>query len=161
LAVLDEELHRLGERLRAPLVLCYLDGKTQDEAARQLGWSLRTFKRRLEQARACLRARLTPRGLALPAVLLPTAVSDGSAPARPPARPAATPGAARQPGGGAAAACAPAVLTRGVLRPLPLTRLQAAAVVLAAGVVALGVGALTRSTPASTPPAAAAAAAPP
>src|SRR5205085_2443405 len=37
-AVLDEELHRLAPRYQAPLVLCYLEGQTRDEAARQLGW---------------------------------------------------------------------------------------------------------------------------
>src|SRR5262249_43591637 len=58
-AVLDEELHGLPERYRAPLLLCYLEGQTQDQAARRLGWSLRTLKRRLEQARELLRRRLT------------------------------------------------------------------------------------------------------
>jgi RNA polymerase sigma factor (sigma-70 family) len=70
LAVLDEELARLPERHRAPLVLCYLEGKVRDEAARELGWSLGTFKRRLDEGRQRLRARLERRGLALPAVLL-------------------------------------------------------------------------------------------
>jgi RNA polymerase sigma factor (sigma-70 family) len=70
-AVLDEELARLPERCRAPLVLCYLEGRTRDEAAQQLGWSLGTFKRRLERGRNLLRSRLTRRGLALSAALLP------------------------------------------------------------------------------------------
>jgi RNA polymerase sigma factor (sigma-70 family) len=68
-AVLHEELHGLPEGLRVPLVLCYLESATQDEAARQLGWSLRTLKRRLERGRALLHLRLTRRGLTLSAVL--------------------------------------------------------------------------------------------
>jgi RNA polymerase sigma factor (sigma-70 family) len=70
LATLDAEVVRLPARFRGPVVLCYLEGQTQDEAARQLGWSLRTLKRRLEQARELLRLRLQRRGLALSAALL-------------------------------------------------------------------------------------------
>lgn len=68
-AALDEELAQMAERHRAPLVLCLLEGATRDEAAAQLGWSLSTFKRRLERGREILRARLDRRGLALSAVL--------------------------------------------------------------------------------------------
>jgi RNA polymerase sigma factor (sigma-70 family) len=91
LAVLDEELARLPKQLRAPLVLCHLEGRTRDEAARELGWSLGTLKRRLEQGRASLHARLSRRGLSLAALLAAgvggTAVSS--------ARAAATAAAAR------------------------------------------------------------------
>ncbi len=68
-SVLDEELRKLPEPYRAPLVLCYLEGATQDEAARRLGWSLGTFRRRLEQGRNRLGRRLARRGLTLSATL--------------------------------------------------------------------------------------------
>src|SRR5262249_32744489 len=58
LTVLDEELQKLSGVYRAPLVLCFLEGKTRDEAAGLLGWSLSTLQRRLERARKCLAARL-------------------------------------------------------------------------------------------------------
>jgi RNA polymerase sigma factor (sigma-70 family) len=63
-AALDEELASLPASLRAPLVLCYLDGLTRDEAAARLDCSLRTLHRRLNEGRRRLRARLTRRGLA-------------------------------------------------------------------------------------------------
>jgi RNA polymerase sigma factor (sigma-70 family) len=63
--VLDEELRRLPERYRIPLLLCYLEGRTQDEAARQLDWSVRTLRRRLERARNLLKARMIRRGATL------------------------------------------------------------------------------------------------
>jgi len=69
LGILDQELNRLPDPLRAPLVLCYLEGRTQDEAARQLGWSLNTFRRRLERGRHLLEARLRGRGVALPSAM--------------------------------------------------------------------------------------------
>ena len=49
LGILDHELGQMSDQYRAPLVLCYLEGRTQDEAARQLGWSLSTVRRRLAQ----------------------------------------------------------------------------------------------------------------
>lgn len=60
---LDQELQRLPERLRSPRLLCYLSGLTRDEAAKQLGWSLGTLKRRLEEGRKALRIRLDRRGI--------------------------------------------------------------------------------------------------
>src|SRR5262249_18349676 len=68
-AALDEELAELPDRLRAPLVLCYLEARTRDEAARELGWSPRTLRRRLDEGRRRLHLRLTRRGLSLPAAL--------------------------------------------------------------------------------------------
>jgi RNA polymerase sigma factor (sigma-70 family) len=69
LGVLDEELTGLPERYRAPLVLCYLEGITRDEAARQLGCPLGTLKSRLERGRELLHLRLARRGITLAAAL--------------------------------------------------------------------------------------------
>jgi RNA polymerase sigma factor (sigma-70 family) len=69
LGILDDELARLSDRYRAPLVLCYLEGRTQDEVARHLGWGLNTLRRRLAQGRRLLEARLRGRGVTLPAAL--------------------------------------------------------------------------------------------
>src|SRR5262249_23439718 len=56
-ALLHAELAALPERLRQPLVLCYLEGLAQEEAARQLGWSATTVKGRLQRGRNLLRRR--------------------------------------------------------------------------------------------------------
>src|SRR5262249_46637623 len=67
LAVLDEEMGRLPEKFRAPLVLCYLQGRTNEEAARELGCAAGTLKWRLGRARVLLGERLAGRGVALSA----------------------------------------------------------------------------------------------
>jgi RNA polymerase sigma factor (sigma-70 family) len=84
-AVLDEELRRLPQWLREPVILCYLEGKTNSEAAAQLGWQTSTLKGRLARARERLRARLVRRGLAFPAALSATAIAEQAAPAAVPA----------------------------------------------------------------------------
>jgi RNA polymerase sigma factor (sigma-70 family) len=81
--VLDAELAQLPDRWRLPLVLCYLEGRTQEEAARQLAWSKKTLCRRLDKARAALGRRLRRRGV-WPAALAAVLLSDSVAPAAPP-----------------------------------------------------------------------------
>jgi RNA polymerase sigma factor (sigma-70 family) len=62
-AVLDEELVALPEKYRAALVLCYLEGLTNEEAARRLGWPTGSMSYRLARGRELLRRRLARRGL--------------------------------------------------------------------------------------------------
>src|SRR5579871_2674908 len=76
--VLEEELQRLPKRFQAPLLLCYLEGKTRDEAARALGWSLGTVRGRLERGRELLRLRLTRRGLTLSTALLASLLTENA-----------------------------------------------------------------------------------
>ena len=61
-AELHDEIDRLPEKFRQPIILCYLQGQTQPQAARTLGWPLGTVQIRLHRGRERLRSRLTRRG---------------------------------------------------------------------------------------------------
>jgi RNA polymerase sigma factor (sigma-70 family) len=67
--ILDEEIHRLPLKYRAPVVLCYLEGMTHEEAAQRLQWPVGSVKGRLSRARTLLQSRLTRRGVACGAAL--------------------------------------------------------------------------------------------
>jgi RNA polymerase sigma factor (sigma-70 family) len=76
LAVLDEELDHLPPHYREPLVLCYLEGLTRDEAARRLGVPAATVKAQLERGRKRLGDALMRRGCALGVGLLALAATS-------------------------------------------------------------------------------------
>ncbi|MBP3956892.1 sigma-70 family RNA polymerase sigma factor [Gemmata sp. G18] len=77
-AALHEALDALPDRFRLPLVLCYLDGLSRDEAAAQLGWTAGSVKAGLERGREKLRAALECRGVTLGAGLLTALAGFGS-----------------------------------------------------------------------------------
>jgi RNA polymerase sigma factor (sigma-70 family) len=140
LRVLDEELAQLPEPYREPLVACFLEERTQDEAARHLGWSLSTLRRRLEHGKELLRARLTRRGATLAGGLLAGAFAPSARAAVPPG----LVGGVREPSAVAKALAATAV--RGTLG----AKLALATVALFA-VAGIGFGLTSNAPPADAP----------
>jgi len=139
-AILDEELNGLPERLRAPLVLCYLEGLTHDQAASRLSQPVGTIRSRLSRGRERLRVRLTRRGVQTDDAVL------GSAAALETVSPAllettvrsALEFAVSQTGASALASAGAVALAKGVLNTMMISKLTltaacALALVLTAG----------------------------
>jgi RNA polymerase sigma factor (sigma-70 family) len=84
--VLDEELKQLPAKYRAPLVLCYLEGMTNEEAAHRLGWPVGSMSYRLARGRQMLRERLGNRRQALTALPLLALLRTHAAPQEVPSR---------------------------------------------------------------------------
>ncbi len=153
-AVLDEELERLPSKYRDPFFLCFIQGQTRDQAARQLGSSLRTLHRRLERARKLLHARLTRRGLTLSVALAALGLTQQGARAAVPSlvasatiRMARLCGAGKAHAAGACSATALALADR-VGRSMMLIKLKTmAALVAAACLIATGAGVLLHEEP--------------
>jgi RNA polymerase sigma factor (sigma-70 family) len=141
--VLDDEIARLPDKYRAPFVLCYLEGRTNEEAAAQLGCPKGTVLSRLSRGRERLRARLARRGVALTAAAFAFTLSQNAASASVPASlvtptvGAALPFAA----GTAANALVPAqvaALAEGALQTMTLLKLKVTAAVLVLAMLGTG-----------------------
>jgi RNA polymerase sigma factor (sigma-70 family) len=134
-SVLDEEVRRLPEKYRTPVVLCYLEGLTNEAAASQLGCPTGTVVTWLARARQRLRSRLERRGVALPAggVAALFATSEGGALA-PPAflQPTVKASLLFARDRSAAGVVSPrvALLTKGALHAMFMDRLKIAAILL-------------------------------
>ena len=156
-AIIDEELGRLTDRYRFPLILCDLEGQTHEQAAVQLRCPVGTIKSRLSRGTAKLRSRLVRRGLD-PArgLLAPTLFSDPTT-AVPADLLRSTIGTATQLAAGrtvaaGAVSAAIAALVQDPLRTITMITLKLAAVALtAAGVVAAGAGVLARQAAGDRP----------
>jgi len=141
---LDDELNRLPEKYRVPLVLCYLDGQTHEQAARHLGCPRKTVTTRLARGCQRLRARLTRRGVALSAVALAAALSESAR-----AMPAALLERTIQAAASGAVPAGIAALAREVLMSMFISKLKLVTMLLlAAGVFGAAAVAVIRPAPA-------------
>jgi RNA polymerase sigma factor (sigma-70 family) len=77
--VLDEEIERLPQKYRMPVILCYLSDKSHEQAARTLGCPKSSLTSRLAKARELLQQRLTRRGFTVPAGLLAALLTEATA----------------------------------------------------------------------------------
>ncbi len=141
-----EELDRLPEKFREPIVLCHLEGLTREMAAQQLGWPLGTVQSRLARGQEQLRSRLLRRGVTFSAGLAAAGTASATMST---AWGAATARAAIRIGRGetvaAAASATAASMTRRVLIAMLIHKFKGAAIAaLVCGSLAIGATTLAR-----------------
>jgi RNA polymerase sigma factor (sigma-70 family) len=147
-ATIDEEIGRLSDKDRLPLILCDLEGRTHEQAAVQLRCPVGTVKSRLSRARVKLRSRLIRRGLNPTPPLLVATFSSGPIAAVPANLLRSTVGAVSA----GAVSARVAALVQDPLRTLTMITLKyAAAALTAAGIVAAGAGVFARQAPGDQP----------
>jgi RNA polymerase sigma factor (sigma-70 family) len=163
-AAVHEELRRLPEKYRAALVLCDLEGRTHQEAARALGWPIGTVKSRQAHGRGLIRHRLARRGLGFAVGAVAISRGHSAALAMPRHLARATVRFALDPSAPSAAGAEAAVrivaLTRGVLLTMTLTKICAFAAAIcalalitgSAGVYVLGSQNRPPELPGQSPP---------
>jgi RNA polymerase sigma factor (sigma-70 family) len=142
-ALLHEELSRLPRKYREVLVACYLQSKTNEQAARELGHPLGSMSRHLNRARELLRERLLGRGVGVLAALVGPALAEQATAAVPPLLFHSTMDTIRRHVLAAALLAgstppAAVVLAQGVLHAAQLTRWAIAALLLTTGLVVVG-----------------------
>jgi RNA polymerase sigma factor (sigma-70 family) len=134
--VLDDEVSRLPAKYRVPFLLCCVEGRTNEEAARELGCPVGTVLSRLARARERLRVRLARRDLAPSAGALAVAVSAEFV--GPTVKAASAVAAGRAAG---AVSSSVNLLFQGALRGMLMTRVKMAATVLVVTAALVGTGA--------------------
>ena len=131
-AILDHELLRLPESLRTPVVLCYLEGLTHDQAAQRLGWPVGTVRSRMSRARDLLQRRLTRRGVSVPGVAFIPSIASRDVST------ALINTTARLAQGTATEKTAAILLAQGVLNAMMYSKLKIFGISIALGLLTLG-----------------------
>jgi RNA polymerase sigma factor (sigma-70 family) len=158
--VLDEEIHRLPTKYRLPVLLCYLQGLSSEEAAQRLGCAKGTVFSRLARARGLLRRRLVRRGVDVSAGALTVMLAENevlrAAPSLAPREMTVRTSLLFAAGTAGQTLSAPlAALVEGVVRSMFLSKVKfVVIVVLALGLVGTGLGSLahhTNADPLSSP----------
>jgi RNA polymerase sigma factor (sigma-70 family) len=163
--VVHEEVQRLPDVYRSAIILCCLEGMTNEEAARVLRRPVGTVKSRLTRARDLLRSRLTRRGVALSMAALGAALAANTATASAPLTSAVVRAALPFAAGGAVAgggvSARAVALSQGVLRTMVLKKVTIAATLVLVVALVGGVGGLAYRSWAAAPGDAPKAVAPP